>query len=68
MDDTTPKARQAYWDRLNQLTPTEKLDIALNLFETAHQLQRAAILHQNPNATESEILYQIALSRCHPAP
>jgi hypothetical protein len=63
LDDTSAAMRSAYYARLAELSPGERVQIGLRLWEAANSLQRAAVLRENPDASEAEILYQIAASR-----
>lgn len=49
--------------RLKEMTPSERVRIGVGFWEAAYRLQRAAILRRNPEATETEIAFQIAVTR-----
>ena len=63
MQDTSPKAREAYYRRLSEMTPSERLGIGAALWRAGHSLQRAAILRAYPHAGEGEINFRIAVTR-----
>jgi hypothetical protein len=62
-DDTSEAMRSVYYARLAEMSPGERVRIGVRLWEAANALQRAAMLRENPGASESEILYRIAVSR-----
>lgn len=61
--DTTAKANEIYWRRLAEMTPSERLRIAADLWEAGHKLQLAGMRHSFPDAGEDEILFRIAVTR-----
>lgn len=63
MDDTSPQAREVYYRRLAEMTPSQRLQLAVSLCRASTRLQRAAILHRYPRADEAEILFRLAASR-----
>lgn len=63
LSDTSPKASQAYFQRLGALTPSERVRLAAQLWEAAHLLQCAAARRRLPDADDAEIAFQIAVSR-----
>lgn len=62
-DDTSEAMRSVYYARLAEVSPGERVRNSVGLWEAANALQRAALLRENPGASESEILYWIAVSR-----
>jgi hypothetical protein len=63
LSDTSPKAQEVYFRLIAQMTPAERVRMAVRLWETAHSLQWAAARRQNPAAGEAEIAFRIAASR-----
>lgn len=63
MDDTSPKMREAYYRRLAEMTPAERINIGVALWEAGNSLQRAALRRDYPDANEEEITFRIAVSR-----
>lgn len=63
LSDTSPEARRVYFESLALLSPAERVQIALELTEAAEQMQRAAILRRNPEATEAEVVYELVRIR-----
>jgi hypothetical protein len=63
MDDTSPEARKVYYRRLAEMTPAERVRIAVSLCEASDRLQRAALRQRYPDADEAEILFRLAASR-----
>jgi Rv0078B-related antitoxin len=61
--DTSEKAQGIYFQRLNEMTPSERLSLGVALWEAGYALQRAAVCRKNPNADEAEITFQIAVTR-----
>jgi hypothetical protein len=61
--DTSPKAEAVYYRRLAEMTPAERINIAVGLCKAGDSLQRAALRRAYPDADESEITYRIAVTR-----
>jgi hypothetical protein len=61
--DTSPAMAEVYHRRLAEMTPAERTHIALALCEAADRTQRAALRHFNPDASEDEITFRIAVRR-----
>jgi len=61
--DTFPAAEEVYFRRLAEMTPSERVSIAADLWETAHKLQLAAMRRQYPDANDDEIIFRIAVTR-----
>jgi hypothetical protein len=55
--------QEAYYRRLAEMTPRERLEIGISLCKTANAIQRAALRRDFPGADEAEITYRIAVSR-----
>jgi hypothetical protein len=62
-NDTSPAASRAYFQRLAEMTPSERIDIAAALWEAADALQRASLRRTDPDADDSEITFRIAVTR-----
>ena len=61
--DTSPAAWDLYCRRIAEMTPQERLHIAIDLWNAADALQRSAMRHMYPDADEDEITYRIAVTR-----
>lgn len=61
--DTSPKADEVYWQRLSRMTPSERLAIGVDLWKAGDALQRSALRSRNPNASEEEITFRLAVIR-----
>jgi hypothetical protein len=66
LSDTSDKARDVYFQRLREMTPSERLGLGIALWEAGHELQRAAAHRDYPDADEEEITFQIAVRRFGP--
>jgi hypothetical protein len=63
LSDTSEKAREAYFQRLKELTASERLAMGAALWTAADSIQRAVIRRENPNADDTEIAFRLAVSR-----
>lgn len=63
LTDTSPAASEAYFRRLAEMTPAERVNIGVSLCRAADALQRAALRREYPDAEEDEILFRLAVSR-----
>jgi hypothetical protein len=63
LSDTSPKARQVYFQRLAAKSPAERVRLGAALWEAAHCLQWAAARRKHPDADEHEIAFQVAVTR-----
>lgn len=61
--DTSPQAREVYYQRLAQMTPSERIEIGVALWVAGDSLQRAGMRRLHPDASEAEITFQIAVTR-----
>jgi len=61
--DTSENADEVYFQHLRKMTPVERINIAVALWEAADATQRAGIRQQYPNATEEEIRFEMAVRR-----
>ncbi|MCZ2154905.1 MAG: hypothetical protein LC114_13570 [Bryobacterales bacterium] len=61
--DTSPKTRDAYFRRLREMTPSERLAVGVALWRAGDSLQRSAARRMHPRADEEEITFQIAVTR-----
>jgi len=64
--DTSPRAQEIYFQRLKEMTPSERLSLGAALWRAADSVQRAAVRRQNPHADELEIAFRIAVTRFGP--
>lgn len=64
--DTSPKARDAYFRRLAEMTPSERLAVGAALWRAGDSLQRSAMRRMHPQADDAEITFQIAVTRLGP--
>lgn len=63
LSDTSPRALEAYYRRLAEMTPSEKLNLGAALWSAGDSLQRAAMRQRYPDADEDEITFQVAVTR-----
>jgi hypothetical protein len=66
LSDTSDRAREVYFRRLREMTPSERLNLGVALWEAGHELQRAVARRDYPDADEDEITFQIAVRRFGP--
>jgi hypothetical protein len=66
LSDTSPAAREVYLQRLAEVTPGERVRLAVALWEAGQSLQWAAARRRNPDADEAQIASQIAVTRFGP--
>ncbi len=62
-DDTSANAREVYFRRLAEMTPTQRLNVGVALCAAGDSLQRAAMRRRYPQANDSEIIFRIAVTR-----
>ena len=53
----------AYFRRLAEMTPSERVRIAAGLWRSGHALQCAAVRQRYPDASEDEVIFQVAVAR-----
>jgi Rv0078B-related antitoxin len=63
ISDTSPAMREAYYRRLAEMTPSERVRIMADLWETGHALQCAGVRQQFPEADENEVIFRVAVAR-----
>jgi len=63
LSDTSPAMADAYYRRLAEMTPAERLGIVLSLWRAADQLQRSVLRRDSPDASEEEVRYRLAVTR-----
>jgi hypothetical protein len=63
LSDTSPEASRIYFQRLAEMTPSERIGIGVALWDAADRLQRAAARRMHPDADDAEITYRIAVAR-----
>jgi len=61
--DTSPEAQEIYFQRLKEMTPSERLSVGAALWQAGDSVQRAAVRLQHPHADEAEIAFRIAAAR-----
>ena len=66
LSDTTPDAQRFYYQRLAELTPAERIAIAMELTAAADELLRAAVKRRFPEAEGEEFDYQLLRARYGP--
>ena len=62
-NDTSPKAREVYYRRLAGMSPAERVNIGVALWEAGDSLQRATARQTYPGADDAEITFRIAVTR-----
>jgi hypothetical protein len=63
LSDTSPAMAEVYYRRLAEMTPSERIGIAIALWEAADRTQRAVLRRDYPDAAEEEITFLIAVTR-----
>jgi hypothetical protein len=63
LSDTSPGAREVYFRRLAEMTPSERVGIGAALWAAGDSLQRAAKRGMCPDADGAEINFRIAVTR-----
>jgi hypothetical protein len=63
LDDTSPQMRQAYFRRLAEMTPAERVRVGAALWAAGNELQRTTVKRMHPDADESEITFRVAVAR-----
>ena len=63
LSDTSPRAREVYFRRLAEMTPSERIGIGAALWASGDSLQRAATRRMYPDADDAEINFRIAVTR-----
>jgi hypothetical protein len=63
LSDTSPAAHQVYFRRLAEMTPTERINMVVEMWQIGHSLQQAGMRQLYPEADEAEIVFQIAVTR-----
>jgi hypothetical protein len=63
LTDTSPKASEAYYRRLSEMTPSERLSVGAALFAAGDALERAGVRRDFPDADDEEINFRIAVTR-----
>ena len=61
--DTSPEARETYFRRLAEMTPSERLGVGAALWAAGDSLQQAAMRRMYPEADNAEITFRIAVTR-----
>ncbi len=61
--DTSAKAREVYFQRLEGMTPSERLGLGAALWNAGDSVQRAAVRRAYPDAAEAEITFRLAVTR-----
>lgn len=63
LSDTSPRAKEAYYRRLAEMTAGERVRLGLALWAAGDSLQRAAIRREHPAADEAEVTFRLATAR-----
>jgi Rv0078B-related antitoxin len=63
LSDTSQRTTEVYFQRLAEMTPSERIGIAVALWNAGDSLQRAATRRTYPEADESEINFRLAVTR-----
>lgn len=66
LSDTLGRAGEAYWRRIAEMSPSERLGVASALWSAGDSLQRAATRRMYPKADEAEVNFRIAVTRFGP--
>jgi hypothetical protein len=63
LSDTSPMMEAAYFRRLAEMTPSERVRLAAGLWRSGDALQCAAVRARDPGASEDEVIFQVAVAR-----
>jgi hypothetical protein len=63
LDDTSASALEAYYRRLAEMTPAERIAVGAALWAAGDSVQRAAVRREHPDADEEEITFHVAVAR-----
>jgi hypothetical protein len=63
LSDTSPKASEAYYRRLAEMTPSERVTVGCALWAAGDALQRSAAQRDFPDADQDKINFRIATLR-----
>jgi len=63
LEDSSPEMREAYYRRLAEMSPEEKVNIGVALHRAGDALQRAGLRLKHPEADEDEITFRLAVAR-----
>jgi Rv0078B-related antitoxin len=63
LSDTSQGAREVYFRRLAEMTPSERLGIGAALWTAGDSLQRAALRRTHPDADAADINFRVAVTR-----
>jgi hypothetical protein len=63
LTDTSPAAAEAYFRRLAEMTPEERVNLGMALWKAGDSMQRASLRRDYPDASEDEILFRLAVTR-----
>jgi hypothetical protein len=63
LTDTSPAAEEAYFHRLAEMTPEERVNPGMALWKAGDSIQRAALRRDYPEASEDEVLFRLAVTR-----
>jgi hypothetical protein len=58
--------QEVYFQRLRELTPEQRVDLGVRLWEAGDAMQRTAINRNHPGVTHAEFLYRLAVLRYGP--
>jgi hypothetical protein len=61
--DTSPAADEVQRRRIAEMTPAERINIGVAMWQAADSLQRAALRREYPNDSEEDITFRIAVIR-----
>jgi hypothetical protein len=61
--DTSAATLAVYRRRLAEMTPRERVNIGVALWQAGDSLQRAAVRRANPEAGEEELVFLLAIAR-----
>ena len=63
LSDTSPKAREVYYQCLKSMTPAQRINLGVALWKAGDSIQRAGIRRNHPDADEAEIVFRLAVTR-----
>ena len=63
LTDTSDESRRVYARALAEMTPTARVQLGVALWKAADSLQRASLRRKYPGADDTEIAFQMAVTR-----
>ena len=66
LSDTSPEMQAFYFQGLRQLTPEQRIQRGISLWEAGDAMQRSAIHRDHPGVGDADLRYRLAVLRYGP--